>query len=429
VLVAGLLAACGPGLGSGDGSGSASVGTDGSSSSDDAASHEATGSPDAGGGPNCTRSDLPEPFCHELMVYEKSFGTVIGVLDQVRNGIRPLVVSGGVEFGLRLVNPLNPEEVFAETPAPLEIGWQQPGALSVVDGDFNGDGTTDVAVMGSPPSGDEEFAVLDGATLETLAFRNEVNGFALRLGALDLDGDGIDEIVTGDVDDPGVMVSVWSVEGGGLSLVATELIGVRCEGWSFTRGDYDGDGHLDLAIAWEQWCEEYFRLARLGPPQIVTLLGGSAPSSELGLHYSLQPPSMDEAAAFDFDGDGDTELLIAENVQTMVIVDWVSGGFVEVGSIGVGGYESESFGTLRPGRFTATSPDGVLVGLLLRRADNGSLESFHGALFPSLGGNELVVLPNRVAHIGASDMDLNVDGIVDFHTYVDDGLGVYLSLP
>jgi FG-GAP-like repeat len=435
VLASGLWVGCGPGLGSGDGSGSASAGTEGSGSSDDAASHEATGSPDVGAsGPDCSRSDLSEPFCHELVVYEP-FGWVVGVLDEVRNGVRPLVVSGEDEeegFGLRLVNPLNPDDVLAEVPPPLTLEWGLTGKARVITADFTGDGMSELALWADTPDGERQVAVLAGRTLETIAFRDEFGGYALRVGALDLDGDGVDELITGEVDDPGVTVSAWSVENGELTLRASEFIGVGCEGWWFTRGDYDGDGRRDLAMVWLQYCEDYFQLKLFGPPQIITLLGGSAPKSGLGLRYALQPASMEKVAAGDFDGDGDHELLIGQSEEPLTLVDWVSGGFAEAGSLATGDSVPTYVATLRSGRFSVQGPDGVLVGPLVRYAEDGSPDYSHGAIFPngtSVPG--VVELPYDVVRVGDFDVDLNADGITDFHTTVDGSggaHGIYLSI-
>lgn len=112
--------------------------------------------------------------------YPAGTGPRIGI-DEVRDGVRPLVVAGGEEFGLRLVDPLNPEEILAEAPPPLRTYWEVPGTPSIINGDFDGDGAMEVVVLGTPAGDmDDELAILDGTTLETLVSRDEVEGYAFE---------------------------------------------------------------------------------------------------------------------------------------------------------------------------------------------------------------------------------------------------------
>lgn len=218
--------------------------------------------------------------------------------------------------------------------------------------------------------------------------------------------------------------------------MASELIGVRCSVWTFLTGDYDGDGHRDLAMAWEQDCEPYFRNDFGGPAQVVTLLGGSSPREGLGLRYSPQP-LMRRVAAGDFDGDDASELWIAGAPGELAILDWTAEGFVVTRTLTLpDDDDTPSFDGPRVGDFDGDGvDDGMFVGL--GRVVDGVVEYRSGVLFMGGPEPEFAYLPGEpwvtfagtfFGHFrGVADFD--ADGTADVMTIVDGREGVYVSLP
>ena len=189
------------------------------------------------------------------------------------------------------------------------------GVFNVAPGDFNGDGTTDVAVAGRQP-----VALLGGARPASSPSRlpesrvvsplNSATSIeARRLHGLgDVDGDGSDDLL---VCNPFVECRV--VRGGAQLFQGP---GVVLEGEGFVRGitsthgDFDGDGVPDVAV--------------------VNLNSGSAPILDVfyggaGLGTGVPDVRSDVVAALfgpesflgevtglpDVDGDGDDEILVA----------------------------------------------------------------------------------------------------------------------
>lgn len=370
----------------------------------------------------CPHSDLPDPFCHELRQYWEPIGYPVGVVEQVRDGFRPLLVSGRDDFGLRLVTPLPPADILAEVDSPFTLDWNLAGDLPIHHADFDGDGLEEIVLTVDQGSGKLQVAVLDSTTLDTVAFRDfgathEVS--ALRTGSLDLDGDGIAELISGERVDQLLTINVWSIVNGQFSLIASEPTDLQCPAWDFMAGDYNGDGHGDLAVAWHGYCEAY---PNHDPPEIISVLGGSAIDGDISLVRSPQPPSMRRAVSGDFDGDAATEILIVHDVQTLSIVKWQSGGFGEPEMLTV--EQSPGVGGLTfAGRFSAAPFDGITHGQYATHHPDGSFDLYHGALFPQLGAESLVPLPHAPVVVG----DVNADDIDDLIVIIEDRFAIYIS--
>ncbi|MFI6727437.1 FG-GAP-like repeat-containing protein [Streptomyces atratus] len=215
--------------------------------------------------------------------------------------------------------------VIAVTGAAPAVSYAEDtpaGALAVdaaasVRADFDGDGYTDVAVAapggtvnGKPGAG--YFAVVYGMAEGPNGVKRQVisqdrygvpgtaetgDRFGSHLTAADLDGDGFTDLVVGtpgedigSARDVGRQTVLWGGVGG---LATATDVG---QGGAETRaGDFDGDGHLDLATAYQM---------RFGPFSRTSGAARTGPLVDLDVRvYAME--------AGDVDGDGTTDLVVS----------------------------------------------------------------------------------------------------------------------
>ncbi|MGW2637431.1 FG-GAP repeat protein [Streptomyces sp. NPDC001348] len=201
-------------------------------------------------------------------------------------------------------------------------GTEAAGARSV-RADFNGDGYADLAVAASSgkvggharagyvsvvygskqglDTSHRQLISQDTAGIPGGAEADDYFGSGLALG--DLDGDGYTDLVVGaggedvgSVQNAGTLTVVWGGKQGlsGGKVVATGVAGDRINARYLAVGDYNGDGHLDLATD--------TRL--LGGP--FTRTAGAAHSGRVSFDLDY---ATDDIAAGDVDHDGITDLV------------------------------------------------------------------------------------------------------------------------
>ena len=215
----------------------------------------------------------------------------------------------------------------------------QEAPRDVVAGDFNGDGALDLAVAAG--------AVViflnrgDGLSFEESVFHAQ----STILDAADVDGDGDLDIVSNF--QHGQVFSVLINGGGGVFRAKLDFDFALSIG-SFEEGDFDGDGHVDFAVAHRNKTLAFFRngqeksvsvefdssSVRYGRPPHAGILGDLDGDGNLdfatgdGAHKNLTllfndgagnftsveptpfPDRSDTLVLADFDGDGDNDLVV-----------------------------------------------------------------------------------------------------------------------
>ena len=139
----------------------------------------------------------------------------------------------------------------APTSLPTE-DWQ-----TIATGDFNGDGHLDMAVYSS--TGTNSFGVFlnagDGSFPGETDYSASTTWIAYGLAAGDFNGDGLDDLTTTSIVDanlPGetnVLDVFDGMRDGGLSAPITDTIASLPQVVALVTGDFNGDGHLDVAMA------------------------------------------------------------------------------------------------------------------------------------------------------------------------------------
>ncbi|MEV7326210.1 FG-GAP and VCBS repeat-containing protein [Streptomyces sp. NPDC093970] len=283
---------------------------------------------------------------------------------------------------------------------PAATATAAPSGLS---GDFNGDGYRDLAIAApvakiSGKSGAGYVAVVYGTKngLDTAKRQiisqattgvpgNPASGdyFGDRLTTGDLDGDGYTDLVVGvhserigSTDSYGNVTVLWGGASGlkGASNLSSPMPRYRNElGWALAAGDFDGDGHTDLAVGNNSTPSlNVFR----GP---FTRKGKAA--SLVGVDTVAQTTIYaDKLIAGDVNGDGRTDLLVVGQEETAsgdyrtrsVLYTGSATGTLKVGKKLAGGYDAviadvnkDGYGDIVTGNFmekSADEPDGGLGG-------------------------------------------------------------------
>ncbi|MFJ9029049.1 FG-GAP-like repeat-containing protein [Streptomyces sp. NPDC102274] len=285
----------------------------------------------------------------------------------------------------------------------LAAGGSAVAAPSGVRGDFNGDGYGDLAiaaplgkVSGKAGAGyvavvygtkngldKSERAIISQATAGVPGVPEAGDHFGDRLTTGDLDGDGYTDLVVGvhserigTTDSFGVLTVVWGGASGLKSAVdlAAPLPEYRNElGWGLASGDFDGDGHTDLAAV------------NIAAPELNIFKGPVSRTGKaaglVGIDTSGRTGiNADKIVAGNVNGDGATDLLVmgqqesGDGYRTRSVL--YKGGKTGLKASGkaAGGYEAviadvdkDGYGDIVTGNFmekSADEPNGGLGGAI-----------------------------------------------------------------
>jgi hypothetical protein len=273
---------------------------------------------------------------------------------------------------------------------PATTAAAAPSGLS---GDFNGDGYRDLAIAApiakvSGKTGAGYVAVVYGTASGLNTAKRQIisqattgipgtpesyDYFGDRLTTGDLDGDGYTDIVVGvhgeqigSGGDSGTITVLWGGASGikGASDVSAPLPENRNElGWDVATGDFDGDGHTDLAAINLAYPElNIFK----GP---LTRKGKAA--SLVGIDtYTQTGINADKIVAGEVNGDGRTDLLvmgqeeITSGYRTRSVLYTGSATGLKAGKKLAGGYAAtiadinkDGYGDIVTGNFMEKSTD------------------------------------------------------------------------
>ena len=217
--------------------------------------------------------------------------------------------------------------------SPFAVG---SGPVSVVVGDFNGDGRQDLATANFY-GGTVSVLLGNGSGGFSAAFGSPfaVGTTVQGLGLLDADRDGVQDLAVSRTSVSTITILRGNGLGGFSALPTTFTVGTDPEG--LVIADFDGDGSADIATA------------NYGGDSVSILLGngrGGFTSDGGPVSVGSQPFSI---TAADFNGDGVPDLATANNASNSVSV--LTGN-------GTGGFSSVVGGSLT----TGSSPTSVVVG-------------------------------------------------------------------
>jgi hypothetical protein len=198
--------------------------------------------------------------------------------------------------------------VSADTPAGQGLDFK---ALQI--GDVNGDGRADLVVTAaSSPA----FYVLPndgrGGFLPAVTYPHPASaaaGWPASLLVLDLDGDGLNEVITADSQEaPAARLNIYGMTGGG-ALALRRQIPIPSSTTALIAGDAGNDGDLDLILG--HW--SYGSVTVIGDQDsgIETQTNYELPGFGNEVMYQIRTGSTNALALADLNGDGCSDLVAA----------------------------------------------------------------------------------------------------------------------
>jgi parallel beta-helix repeat protein len=190
--------------------------------------------------------------------------------------------------------------------SPLVVG---SGPNSVVVGDFNGDGIADLAVANT--NGDTVTILLgngNGTFTSASGSPVPVGNGPISVVAGDFNGDGIPDLAVANASDNTVTILLGNGDGT-FALAANNPVSVGSEPSSVVVGDFNGDGILDLAVG------------NYGDNTVTILLGSGNGTFTSAVNSPVAVGSGPSSVVVgDFNGDGIADLAVADYGANTVTV-------------------------------------------------------------------------------------------------------------
>jgi len=217
--------------------------------------------------------------------------TWVDVGDFNNDGLSDLVVANGVSNSPTVSVLLGNGDGTFQAAVTFPTGT---GTVFVSVGDFNGDGSADLAMINSDLSNNGISVLLgNGDGTFQAAVRYIVDAGPRTLAIADFNGDGLPDIAVACLN--GNSVSLLLGNGNGTFQGATSIAAGSSPSF-VTFGDFNRDGKLDLALT-------HFSNAGLD-----VLLGNGDGTFQAPVNY---PSGAGQVSVADFDGDGKADLIVA----------------------------------------------------------------------------------------------------------------------
>jgi hypothetical protein len=198
---------------------------------------------------------------------------------------------------------------------PIMTGFAGISPAAVAVGDFNGDGSPDLAVANNFYQGSVNIFLGNGdGTFARAPGIDDGHAWHNAVAVGDFRGDGIQDLAV--TDSTGTTVGVFLGNGDGTFQHArTFAVGFRP--WSVAVGDFNGDANQDLVVA------------NLGSDTVSVLLGNGDGSFQPAQSFAAGTSPVSVAVG-DFNGDGFPDVAVANQDSGTVSVlinaaDWASG--------------------------------------------------------------------------------------------------------
>ena len=255
------------------------------------------------------------------------------------DGIQDLAVADGGDGNLMILLG-NGDGTFTQAVSPMPVGIEPssiPLGNIIAEGDFNGDGIPDLAVVNWDTGNSSDAVVIllgngDGTFTQAASSPLTVGSEPVSIAVGDFNGDGIQDLAVANAGD-GTVTILLGNGNGTFTQAASSPVKLGGEPVSIAVGDFNGDGISDLAIT----------------NGTVNILLGNGDGTFTQAASSPVQAVCCRLAAGDFNGDGNLDLAVANegNGIVTILLGNGNGTFTSNSSMSVG-----------------TSPQAIAVGAL-----------------------------------------------------------------